>query len=112
MADDIKRTNSEDAMLGRLDERTMNLATSLRDLQISHENAHKAITLSMERVQIANKVETDKVVAVIEKHLIDDDVRFDKHHERISALETWPPYFLGIIATLGVVLGGIMWWLK
>ena len=111
MADEIRR-GIDDSMLGRLDERTVNLAAAIHGLQTSQEAAHKSITLSMERVQIANKVDADRVVSIIEKHLDDDNTRFSLQNGRISLLETARSYTLGIIAAVTFGLGVAMWFFK
>lgn len=112
MDEQVRRTTSDDAMLGRLDERTVNLALALKDLQAAHGAATRELKDSMHEVQESNKADTEKVIKTIQAHMIDDTTRFDRHDVRLKNLENWRWYILGWTAAIAFAISVLMWAFK
>lgn len=73
---------SDDALLGRLDERTHQLGNALKELQLSHKEG------------------IEKVLTAIQTHSLDDSSRFDKVDSRLKTQENWRWYVLGATCVL------------
>jgi hypothetical protein len=91
--DDDKHDHATPALLGRLDERTSNLAEN----QKSMADALK----ELQRTQLSG---TDRVLDALAQHAAEEDAKFDKHDGRIKALENWRWYILGALATIGILI--------
>lgn len=101
---EARRTTNDEAMLGRLDERTVNLALAFKELQVSHVAATKDLKDYISGGQAANRADTEKMLHAIQLHMTEDTTRFERHDERLKVLENWRWYILGAIATSGFVI--------
>lgn len=78
-----QRAKSDNELLARLDERTLQFARTLD-------------FIAAENRELANKM-----ITALDKHADDDNARFDKHDTRIKLLENWRWYILGALAIFG-----------
>ena len=82
----VEKGDNDGSLLGRLDERTLNLSIGLKDLQREHADGKK------------------EILAAILVHANEDDTRFKEHDTRIKVLEQWKWYILGLTAAVSAVV--------
>lgn len=76
------------------------------NVQIFHELGklgadQQSIIREIGNSRVDVKERTDTIVKAVDAHVLDDKLRFEKHDGRLSALENWRWYILGIAAAIG-----------
>jgi nitrate reductase assembly molybdenum cofactor insertion protein NarJ len=101
-----EESSKQDAgLLYTLAERTTHLSASLEHLQALHEKGTEKVTQALKAVQDANRADTDRVVAALDRHLADDKASFEAHNVRLSVLENWKSNVMGRLTVAATVCG-------
>jgi len=106
--DEVRQALKDDVMLGRLDERTASLKAAVENLLAMHQAGTKEVTAALAAVQAAKEADTKEVLLAIKEHMMEDTKRFGEHDLRIKDIEIWKSNFMGKVAGIILVAGGIL----